>query len=149
MTRIDKRRLTILLVDDDEIDRKVVIRAFRQREAEAEIVEARDGIEALEILKDANNWQRLHSPFLILLDLSMPRMDGIEFMARLRRDKQLGSSLVIVLTTSRSDEDRVAAYDHHVAGYIVKSNRENEFNQVIDMIERYSRVIEFPKITLD
>lgn len=146
MTRIDQRRLTILLVDDDEIDRKVVIRAFRQHQANTDIIEARDGIEALEILKDAKNW---HSPFLILLDLSMPRMDGIEFMARLRRHKQLGSSLVIVLTTSRSDEDRIAAYDHHVAGYIVKSNRANEFNQVIDVIERYSQVIEFPKIALD
>lgn len=140
----DARQVTMLLVDDDMIDRAAVVRAFRKRRIENKIIEATDGHEAMEILRREHRSKKIEGPFLILLDLSMPRMDGIEFLSVLRLDKRLANSIVFVLTTSSSDEDRIAAYNHHIAGYIVKSRFGEEFSTVIEMMELYWKVIEFP-----
>lgn len=136
--------VTVLLVDDDGVDRKAVIRAFRQLKIANPIIEAEDGIEALEILRGTGDRPALSRPYLILLDLSMPRMDGQEFLAEVRRDEALRTSVVFVLTTSKADEDRTASYRRNVAGYIVKSDFANEFWRVVEMIDHYWRVIEFP-----
>ena len=136
--------VSVLLVDDDEVDRNVVKRAFRQLKIANPVVEAKDGMEALAILRGTEGYQKIPSPYLILLDLAMPRMDGLEFLAELRDDDGLDTSIVFVLTTSKADEDRTAAYKQHVAGYIVKSNFGHEFMRIVDMIDHYWRVIVFP-----
>lgn len=136
--------VSVLLVDDDSIDRTAVIRAFRQLKIANPIIEASDGIEALEILRGGGEGRRLDKPFLILLDLSMPRMDGLEFLEQLRGDPELGTAVVFVLTTSKADEDRTAAYKNHVAGYIVKADFASEFWRVVEMIDHYWRIVEFP-----
>ncbi len=136
--------VSILLVDDDELDRNVIKRAFRRLKIANPIREARDGVEALSILRGTDGYARIRFPCLILLDLTMPRMDGLEFLAELRGDVELDTTLVLVLTTSRADEDRTAAYKRHVAGYIVKSNFGDEFLRVVEMIDHYWRVVVFP-----
>lgn len=136
--------VSVLLVEDDEVDRQVVKRAFRQLKIANPVYEARDGLEALSMLRGQDGYVRVQAPYMILLDLSMPRMDGLEFLAALREDEELDTSIVFVLTTSKADEDRTAAYKQHVAGYIVKSDFGNEFMKIVEMIDHYWRVIVFP-----
>lgn len=134
-----------LLVDDDEIDVQSIKRAFKKLRLANEIVVANDGIEALEILRGTDDTPPLPDPYLILLDLNMPRMNGLEFLDVIRADPALSHALVFVLTTSTDDHDRFAAYDKHVAGYIVKSRTQATFMEALEMIDHYWRVIEFPK----
>jgi CheY-like chemotaxis protein len=97
----------ILLVEDDEVDVMRVQRGFHQLRIANEIVRARDGIEALEILRGAGSRARIETPYLVLLDINLPRMTGLEFLAALRADEELKVTVVFVLTTSKNDEDRI------------------------------------------
>ena len=138
------REVRILLVEDDEVDVMRVERGFRQSRIANEIIRARDGIEALEILRGAGGQARLESPFLVLLDISLPRMTGLEFLTALRADEDLRTTVVFVLTTSKSDEDRLAAYRHNVAGFMSKGEAGKEFVKAMEMLECYWRVVELP-----
>lgn len=136
--------VTILLVEDDDIDAEAIRRAFKKARIANPVVVARDGIDALHILRGTDDKARLEVPFLILLDLNMPRMNGSEFLEELRSDEELNQSIVFVLTTSDDDRDILNAYDNHVAGYIVKSRAGDDFLEMIGMLEHYWRIIEFP-----
>lgn len=135
------QQVTILLVDDDDVDYMAVQRAMRQLRLLNPLVRARDGIEALAILTSLDT---IKGPYLILLDLNMPRMNGFEFLERIRSDPSLSSSVVFMLTTSSTDEDRMKAYSHHVAGYMVKTDIKDGFNNIFNMLEGYWRIVEFP-----
>ncbi|MBQ0731181.1 MAG: response regulator, partial [Oleispira antarctica] len=100
-----------------------VKRAFNRMKIANPIVRAKDGLDALEILKNGG----VKQPYLILLDLNMPRMGGLELLDIIRNDPQLESNVIFVLTTSKDDEDKLAAYKHHVAGYIVKEKLDEGF----------------------
>src|ERR1700722_9344510 len=138
------RTVTILLVDDDKIDAMAVRRSFRDLHIANPVIEARNGIEALDCLRGENGSARVPSPCLVLLDLNMPRMGGIEFLDELRRDPLLHRTLVFVMTTSAAEEDRMRAYDKNVAGYVLKHRVGQSFLDSISMLEHYWRVIEFP-----
>ncbi len=133
--------VTILLVDDDDVDVMGVQRALRKLKILNPVIRAHDGLEALEILRNPNAIKR---PYIILLDLNMPRMNGFEMLAELRHDEALACSVVFVLTTSKADEDKVEAYQQNVAGYVVKSKVGEGFMDLIEMLDRYWRVVEFP-----
>ncbi|MCU8106780.1 response regulator [Shewanella sp. SM101] len=135
------QQVTILLVDDDDVDYMAVQRAMRQLRLLNPLVRARDGIEALTILTSLDT---IKGPYLILLDLNMPRMNGFEFLERIRSDPSLSSSVVFMLTTSSTDEDRMKAYSHHVAGYMVKTDMKDGFNNIFNMLEDYWRIVELP-----
>lgn len=105
-----------LIVEDDEIDMETVRRAFHSLDREVILNFAHDGLEALEFLKDPDT---IH-PMMILLDLNMPRMNGFELLDEIRNDPRLHMHQIFVLTTSGDDRDLLAAYERHVAGYIVK-----------------------------
>ncbi|MEZ4615953.1 MAG: response regulator [Caldilineaceae bacterium] len=79
-----------------------------------------------------------------MLDINMPQMNGLEFLEALRQDETLKTSIVFVLTTSNRDEDKAAAYNKQVAGYLLKSRAGEEFQDMITLLETYHRVIEFP-----
>ena len=81
---------------------------------------------------------------LILLDLNMPRMGGIEFLEELRLDPELSRALVFVMTTSEAEEDRMRAYDRNVAGYILKHRLGQGFIEAVTMLDHFWRVVEFP-----
>jgi CheY-like chemotaxis protein len=136
--------VTILLVDDDKVDAMAVKRSFRALKIANPIIEAHDGIAALERLRGENGVEKLQPPYLVLLDLNMPRMGGIEFLDALRRDPELRATLVFVMTTSAAEEDRIRAYDKNIAGYILKHRPGQTFLESISMLEHYWRVIEFP-----
>jgi CheY-like chemotaxis protein len=134
----------LLHVEDDDICLMMLNRAFKKAKIANPISVAHDGIEALESLRGTNGRPRLARPFIILLDLNMPRMDGIEFLKELRKDEDLKKSIVFILTTSDADEDKVKAYNLGVAGYILKSNPANAFLEATALLDTYWRVVEFP-----
>jgi len=136
--------VTILLVEDDEVDVMAVKRALRDLKIANPLIRACDGIQALDILRGANGQSKLQSPFIILLDLNMPRMGGIEFLENLRADPDLCRSVVFVMTTSAAEDDRARAYSKNVAGYVLKHDPARSFIEAVSMLEHYWRVIEFP-----
>jgi CheY-like chemotaxis protein len=134
----------ILLVDDNDVDVEAVQRAFSRSRIANPIAVAHDGLEALDMLRGTNGRTPLPRPLLVLLDLSMPRMNGVELLDVLRSDPTLRDTIVFVLTTSSSDEDKLASYHHNVAGYIVKSEVGEGFVRLISLLDHYWRVVEFP-----
>ena len=140
----EKHEVTILVVDDDEVDREAVRRSFKRAKIANPVVEAHDGLDALETLKGENGKEKLTSPFIILLDLNMPRMNGIEFLDALRQDEELQTAIVFVLTTSKAEEDKMKAYRYNVAGYVVKSDLTSEFLRAVTMLDHYWKVVELP-----
>jgi len=113
--------LSILLIDDDDVAAEAVVRGLRKHKIAYPIVVAEDGLEALQILRGTHATEQIAKPYLALLDLNMPRMSGIEFLQELRTDPALHQTVVFVLTTSGADTDRARAYQHNIAGYMVKS----------------------------
>ena len=136
------RTVHFLIVDDDDVDAMGMERAFKNLRLANPRSRVHDGIEALELLRAKDG--ALPEPRLVLLDLNMPRMDGLEFLAELRADPDLSHTVVFVLTTSAADEDRLAAYKHNIAGYIVKSDLANGFMDVVELLSVYWRVVELP-----
>jgi len=135
---------TVLLVDDDEIDVMAVTRAFKTLRIPNPVVVARDGMEALDILRGTNGRDRLPPPYLVLLDLNMPRMGGVEFLTELRDDSELCQTIVFVMTMSVAHGDRVRAYHKNVAGYVLKQGGERSFVDSIAMLHHYWSMVQFP-----
>ncbi len=136
--------VTLLLIEDDHVDAEAIQRAFRRQKIANPFVVVRDGREALAALRSEAGAPELGRPYLILLDINMPRMNGIEFLHALRADPALHRSIVFVLTTSEREEDKLDAYNGHVAGYVVKSRAGEDFLKVVQMLRAYWRIIEFP-----
>lgn len=137
--------VNLLLVEDDEVDVQGLKRAFAKSRIGNPITVARDGIEALEFLRGENGRPKLAKPHLILLDLNMPRMNGLEFLEAIRADEDLKRSVVFMITTSKAEEDKARAYEQHVAGYIVKQDPANTFMQAVALMEHYWKIVEFPE----
>lgn len=137
--------VNILLVEDDTLDVKAVKVALKQLKIANPLFCAGDGIEALELLRGENGKEKISPPYVILLDLNMPRMDGLEFLKELRNDPNLQRSVVIVMTTSAAEEDRFRAYDEHISGYTLKHSVARTFLETMMMLDNFWRVIEFPE----
>ena len=135
---------TILLVEDDEVDLQGMRRAFVRANITNPIEVAKDGIDALAKLRGEGGHKPVARPYITVLDLNLPRMNGIEFLEELRRDEKLKSSIVFVFTTSSSDEDRTKAYEKNVASYMVKSNSGNGYARAATLFEHYLRAVELP-----
>jgi CheY-like chemotaxis protein len=138
--------VNILLVEDDEVDVMAIKRALKDLRIANPLFRAADGIAALEMLRGENGKEPMPHPFVILLDLNMPRMGGLEFLDVLRGDPVLQRSIVFVMTTSTAEDDRFRAYDRHIAGYVLKSSAARTFFEAVTMLEHYWRVIEFPQL---
>ena len=140
-----KGDVSLLMVEDDDLDATAITRAFKKLRIANPLIRAKDGVEALEYLRGENGRTKIAKPYMILLDLNMPRMDGIEFLAEMRKDSTLSNSVIIVLTTSAADKDKVAAYDNHVAGYVIKSDLGSSFLEVIQLIDCYWKIVSLPE----
>lgn len=138
---MDERALNIMLVDDDEVDIMNVKRAFARANIANPMFVAHNGLEALEILRSG---KVPSSRRLVLLDINMPRMNGIEFLREIRKDPDLQALCVVVLTTSNEDRDRVEAYQLNVAGYLVKPVTFVSFVDVMATLNKYWTVMEMP-----
>lgn len=135
------RLLNILLVEDDDVDVMNVQRAFRKNNIANPLFIAGNGVEALEHLRDGAVPRERR---IILLDLNMPQMNGIEFLRELRADPELRPTPVIVLTTSNDERDRIEAYNLNVAGYLLKPVTFSNFCEVMATLNKYWALVELP-----
>lgn len=137
--------VTFVLVEDDDVDVMILKQSFKRLQIANPVVLARDGVEALELLRGANGVEALKKPYVVLLDLNMPRMNGIEFLQEIRKDAELADTVVFILTTSDDERDKLSAYDNHVAGYIVKSNDTGQSCvDTLKMLDHAWRVVDLP-----
>ncbi|MDB4951470.1 MAG: response regulator receiver protein [Gemmatimonadetes bacterium] len=141
MPTTSEKLLNILLVEDDEVDVMNVQRAFRKNNICNPLWVAANGEEALAALRGSGIPRDRR---LVLLDLNMPRMNGIEFLRELRADPELGLTPVVVLTTSDDDRDRVDAYHLNVAGYILKPVTFVSFVEAMATLNKYWSLVEMP-----
>jgi CheY-like chemotaxis protein len=135
---------SILLIDDDDVAAEAVVRGLRKHELFSPIVLAEDGHIALQILRDQHATRRIAKPYLALLDLNMPRMNGFEFLHALRVDDALRATLVFVLSTSGSDADRARAYDENIAGYMLKAKLGPQLKGLARFLMEYGSIILLP-----
>ena len=135
------RQLNILLVEDDEVDVMNVQRAFKKNNIANPLYLAGNGLEGMELLRGGTIPRDRR---IILLDLNMPKMNGIEFLRELRRDPELNLTPVIVLTTSNDERDRIEAYNLNVAGYILKPVTFTNFCEVMAALNKYWALVELP-----
>ncbi len=138
---MNEKMLNILLVEDDEVDVMNVQRAFTKGNITNPLFVAGNGIEALERLRGSDLPK---SRRLVLLDLNMPRMNGIEFLRELRADAELRATPVVVLTTSDAERDKVEAYNLHVAGYLLKPVTFASFCETMASLNKYWTLVELP-----
>lgn len=134
--------VAILLVEDDEVDVMNVQRAFKKGNLTNPLHVANNGLEALAMLRGDGVPAINPRPKIILLDLNMPKMNGIEFLSELRADPELKAISVFVLTTSNEDLDKVAAYNLNVAGYILKPVEWQAFVSTVSTLDLYWSIIE-------
>jgi CheY-like chemotaxis protein len=137
----EEKILNILLVEDDHVDVMNVKRAFERNRITNPLFVAADGIEALEMLRGGKvpDTRRM-----VLLDLNMPRMNGIEFLRELRRDPDLQHTPVVVLTTSNDERDKMEAYNFNVAGYLLKPVTFLNFVELTAALNKYWTLVELP-----
>lgn len=131
----------ILLVEDDRVDAMTVKRALLEIKVTNDLVITKNGEEALQFLNNANN----EKPCIILTDLNMPKMNGIEFLKILKQDEILRRIPVIVLTTSREEQDRIESFNFSVAGYIIKPLDYLQFAEAIRTVKLYWTLSELPE----
>jgi CheY-like chemotaxis protein len=143
---MEDKKIHILLVEDDEVDVMNVRRAFKKNNILNPLYIAANGLDALSMLRGEAGSEPVipAERRLILLDLNMPRMNGIEFLRELRVDRQLKSIPTIVLTTSNEDRDKVEAYNLNVAGYILKPVTFSNFVEVVATLNKYWMLSEIP-----
>ncbi len=137
----------ILLVEDDIIDVKTVKRAFKENKIINPLRITSNGEEALKYLRRQGKYSNPEDsprPSIILLDLNMPVMNGVEFLKAIRADEDLKSLTVIVLTTSKEENDRVESYKLNVAGYIIKPVEFEKFVEAVKVIDLYWSLNELP-----
>src|SRR3989338_4801218 len=131
----------ILMVEDDQVDVMTVKRALKEIHVTNPLVNLENGEEALKYLRDSKSTK----PCIILLDLNMPIMNGIEFLQVAKRDAQLKRIPVVVLTTSEEQQDKVNSFNLGVAGYMAKPVDYRQFVEVMRTIDAYWTISELPQ----
>lgn len=134
---------TILLVEDDTVDALTVKRALRQINGASTLIHVSNGEEALACLRDP---QQPH-PCIILLDINMPRMNGIEFLRTAKQDPELKKIPVVMLTTSNNDRDILQTFHWYAAGYMLKSVDYDQFVETMRVIDAYWKLSRLPART--
>ncbi len=129
--------IDILLVEDNPGDVRLTKEALRDAKVLNEIYVARDGVEAMDFLNRQGNFKQVPIPDLILLDLNLPKKDGREVLAEVKSDPKLKRIPIVVLTTSKADEDIVRSYSLHANAYITKPVDLNRFAEIIHALEEF------------
>ncbi|AKQ45259.1 chemotaxis protein CheY [Rufibacter radiotolerans] len=137
---MEEKAVNILLVEDDEVDIMNVQRAFKKNNINNPLHIANNGLEALEMLRSG----AIPMPPIIILDINMPKMNGIEFLQEIRKDPVLNRISVFVMTTSNEDSDKIKAYNLNVAGYILKPLSFEKFVAAVATLDRYWKLCERP-----
>lgn len=137
--------VNILVVEDDDVDVESLRRLFAKNGIKNPVYHAANGYEALDIMRGDDlqggvSAQRLAKPFIVLLDINMPLMNGLELLKALRADENLKDTVVFILTTSPRSEDKDMTYQMNVAGYFLKK----DIHQLITLLRLYWEINEFP-----
>lgn len=136
--------LTILHIEDDHVDKMVIERVIKRQNITNNLLHASNGEEALELLRGQNGKTKPEvMPNVILLDINMPKMNGLEFLRELRSDPELKPISVFIMTTSNDDADREEAYRHNVAGYILKPVDISQFETTFQILANFWRICEW------
>ena len=138
------RDAKFLIVDDDKVSVMAMQRAMKKLKIVNETEVCVDGQEALDFLQKKSKKTSNLPPYIVMLDLNMPRMGGLEFLDAIRANAALAKVVVFVFTTSDTPADVQSAYSRNVAGYIVKENPSESFAAALDMLETYARIVELP-----
>jgi chemotaxis family two-component system response regulator Rcp1 len=133
----DARLKTILLVEDNRGDIRLIQEALKRSRSQYQVVTVRDGMEAMAYLRRQEEYADSIRPDLILLDLNLPKKDGREVLAEIKMDSQLKHIPVVVLTTSRNEEDILKSYDLYVNCYITKSRNLSDLFKIVQGIEEF------------
>ncbi len=149
MSPTEEKLLNILLVEDDSVDVMNVQRAFVKNNITNPLHIAFNGVEALNMLRGSNGKPKLNPmPRIILLDINMPKMNGLEFLRAIRNDNDLKSVSVFVMTTSNDDQDKIEAYNLNVAGYILKPLSFEKFVNAVAVLNSYWKLCEQPMLMM-
>ena len=135
---------SLLLVEDDDVAAEAVVRGLQKHAMNCSVIPAEDGAAALQILRGKHSARQIAKPYLVLLDLNMPRMNGFEFLRELRADNELHDTVVFVLTTSGAETDRARAYKENIAGYMVKSAIGPQFSGLARFLTEYRGAVQLP-----
>ncbi len=142
---MSEKPVTILHIEDDQVDKMVIDRVIKRLNITNQLLHAPNGEEALDILRGTNGTTKADPmPNVILLDINMPKMNGLEFLKELRADEAIKSISVFVLTTSNDDADRKEAYEHNVAGYILKPVDIAQFETTFQVLANFWKICEWP-----
>lgn len=142
---MSEQTITILHVEDDQVDKMVIERVIKRLNLTNNLLHASNGEEALDILRGTNGKVKLEQlPQIILLDINMPKMNGLEFLKELRNDHSISFISVFVLTTSNDDYDRKEAYEHNVAGYFLKPVDISQFESTFQTLSNFWKICVWP-----
>ncbi|MBD1862660.1 response regulator [Trichocoleus desertorum] len=134
---VDEKCKTIFLVEDNRADIRLIEEALKNSNVPHQVVAVRNGMDAMAFLRQEGEYVDAPRPDLILLDLNLPRKDGREVLAEIKADPNLKRIPVVVLTTSRNEEDISQSYDLHVNCYITKSRNLSQLFQIVKGIEEF------------
>ncbi|MBX3015641.1 MAG: response regulator [Caldilineaceae bacterium] len=134
--------IQILLVEDDDVDATTIYRLLRPHAETLLITRVTDGQQALDCLHGTGGQQRLPRPYLILLDLQLPMLDGLAFLHELRADPQLQPSSVFVISASQAEADKAAAYRYGIVAYLAKESLRNRGDAFVQLVYWYSQIAE-------
>ncbi len=136
--------MKVLVVEDNPNDVAIIKRAMRKSDVKCELYFARDGAEALDFLYQQGDFEDAPRPDLILLDLNLPKIKGLEVLAKIKADEHLRRLPVIVLTISEREEDMVKAYDSGAASYMTKPVDSKDFERLIQTVQDYWQIARVP-----
>lgn len=131
------RPINILLIEDNPGDVRLTVEVFKEAKMKNNLQVTMDGVDALAFLRREGKYAQAPRPDLILLDLNLPKKDGLEVLAEIKNDESLKRIPVVALTTSRSEEDILKTYNLHVNCYIIKPVDFEQFMGVIKGIEDF------------
>ncbi len=136
--------IKVLVVEDNPNDVAIIKRAMRKSDVKCELYFARDGAEALDFLYQQGDFEDAPRPDLILLDLNLPKIKGLEVLTKIKADEHLRRLPVIVLTISEREEDMVKAYDSGAASYMTKPVDSKDFERLIQTVQDYWQIARVP-----
>lgn len=137
--------VSILMVEDDELDVHAFKRCLKKERILNPFHSVINGEEALKALRGELPDVQIQRPLLVIMDINMPRMNGIECLKEIRKDEELKDTVVFIMTTSEADKDVYEAYNLNVAGYMVKTNLGDNFLRSVQMLDKYFHAIVLPE----
>jgi len=142
---LSQEKMKVLVVEDNPDDIAIIKRAMRKSEMKCDLSFARDGEEAIDFLwRRKSEYEDAPRPDLILLDLNLPKIDGLEVLEKIKEDDKLKRIPVIVLTVSVAEQDMIRAYDSGAASYMNKPVDSKDFERLIQTVQDYWRIARIP-----